>query len=122
MTQTVLITGAGGQLGRELVVTANAGTRCVGLTRAQLDICDSKAVSAILEEEKPALVINAAAYTAVDKAESDEENAARINEFAPGILATACGISDRGLFMCPLILFSAVNRIGLTARNLPPLR
>ncbi|MFK8047170.1 MAG: dTDP-4-dehydrorhamnose reductase [Halioglobus sp.] len=97
MTQTVLVTGAGGQLGRELVLTANAETRCIGLTRSQLDICDSEAVGAILKREKPILVINAAAYTAVDKAESDRDNAARINETAPGILAKACGMSGARL-------------------------
>lgn len=93
MTQTVLITGAGGQLGRELVLCAKSGTRCIALTREQLDISDGDAVTAVLEDVKPALLINAAAYTAVDKAESDAENAARINEFAPGILARACGVS-----------------------------
>lgn len=97
MTQTVLVTGAGGQLGRELVLSASAETACIGLTRAQLDISDSAAVSAILEDVKPTLVINAAAYTAVDKAESDAENAALINEFAPGVLARACGESGARL-------------------------
>lgn len=93
MTQTVLITGAGGQLGRELILCANSDTRCIALTKEQLDISDSEAVTGVLEEVHPSLVINAAAYTAVDKAESDAENAARINEFAPGILAIACGVA-----------------------------
>jgi len=97
MTQTVLVTGAGGQLGRELVLTANAETRCIGLTRSQLDICDSEAVVEILKQEKPILVINAAAYTAVDKAESDRGNASRINETALGILARACGTAGARL-------------------------
>ena len=97
MTQTVLITGAGGQLGRELAQTANCETRCIALTRTQLDIADAESVSAILGEMNPTLVINAAAYTAVDQAESDAENAARINEIAPGILARACSVSGARL-------------------------
>jgi dTDP-4-dehydrorhamnose reductase len=97
LTQTVVITGAGGQLGRELVLCANSGTACIALTKEQLDISDIEAVTEALEEINPSLLINAAAYTAVDKAESDAKNATRINEFAPGVLARACSLSGARL-------------------------
>lgn len=85
----VLITGAGGQLGRALQATVPAGVDPVALDRAALDIGDAAAVMARVRDLAPALVINAAAYTAVDKAESDAVAAHRINAEAPGHLAAA---------------------------------
>ena len=85
----VLITGAGGQLGRALQATVPAGVDPVALDRAALDIGDAAAVMARVRDLAPALVINAAAYTAVDKAESDVAAAHRINAEAPGHLAGA---------------------------------
>jgi len=90
LKQTVLITGANGQLGRELVLTANPGIHCVALGRTQLDISNVGAVSGLLAELQPQLVINAAAYTAVDTAESEPELAWRGNAQGPGLLAAAC--------------------------------
>lgn len=90
MKQKVLVTGAGGQLGRELVLTKPAEVECVAVSRKELDIGDSAAVSQLLAEVRPDLVLNAAAYTAVDKAESNAEIAWRANAEGPGILATAC--------------------------------
>ncbi len=85
----VLITGAGGQLGRALQTTAPAGAQIVPLDRAALDIGDGAAVAALVAAEKPDLLINAAAYTAVDKAEADAQTAQRINGAGPGNLASA---------------------------------
>ncbi|MEH6593873.1 MAG: dTDP-4-dehydrorhamnose reductase [Halioglobus sp.] len=90
MKGKVLITGAGGQLGQELQLSAAPGADCVAVTRAQLDIGDAAAVAAFIGEEKPHLVINAAAYTAVDKAESEPEVATRVNAVGPENLARAC--------------------------------
>jgi len=84
-----LVTGAGGQLGRALQATAPAGVDLTALDRAALDIGDAPAVAARVHAIAPDLVINAAAYTAVDKAESDGAAARRINAEAPGHLATA---------------------------------
>jgi len=83
------MTGAGGQLGRALQATVPAGVDPVALDRAALDIGDAAAVMARVRDLAPALIINAAAYTAVDKAESDAETAHRINADAPGHLAAA---------------------------------
>lgn len=90
MKDTVLIVGAGGQLGSELQATCPAGVQMVAVTRAELDIADEAAIAALMERVSPATVINAAAYTAVDKAESEPEAAALGNATGPGLLAAAC--------------------------------
>jgi len=87
----ILLTGAGGQVGHEVKrLAGEQGRSLVGLTRAELDIADSKAVDRIFAQAQPALVINAAAYTAVDKAEQEIEAAMRANRLGPAMLAAAC--------------------------------
>jgi len=95
LTATVLVAGAGGQLGRELARTAGPGIRLAALQRADLDIADSTAVSDCLAQIKPTQVINAAAYTGVDSAESEPEEARRTNAEGPAVLARAC--ADAGI-------------------------
>jgi len=90
MTTTVLVTGAEGQLGRELQRSAPSACRVTGLARRDLDIADPEAVSHRLNALRPAVVINAAAYTAVDRAEAEPHAAHRANAEGPGCLATAC--------------------------------
>ena len=67
----VLVCGAGGQLGQELVATCPAHWQIIPMTRSMLDIADSDQVARALDEVRPAWVINAAAFTAVDAAESE---------------------------------------------------
>jgi dTDP-4-dehydrorhamnose reductase len=74
-----LITGSGGQVGHQLELTKPAGATILGLTRAQCDIGDRAAVVAAVQGFRPDVIINAAAYTNVDGAESDKESAFRIN-------------------------------------------
>lgn len=76
----VLITGAAGQVGFELVKLAPAGFEVVGYNSSELDITNALQVQQIVDEQAPALIINAAAYTAVDRAESDAERAYAVNE------------------------------------------
>ncbi|MCB1676293.1 MAG: dTDP-4-dehydrorhamnose reductase [Halioglobus sp.] len=90
MRNKVVITGAAGQLGSELLRSADSACSCVPLERAQLDIGDAAALSDRLRRHAPRLVINAAAYTAVDAAETDPEAARRVNELGSANLARAC--------------------------------
>lgn len=84
-----LIVGAGGQVGRALTQAAPAGWIVAARTRAELDILDAGAVAAVIGETHASVVINAAAYTAVDKAENDADEAWRINAKGPEVLAQA---------------------------------
>jgi dTDP-4-dehydrorhamnose reductase len=86
----VLVTGAGGQLGQALVRTAPGAITLRALARAALDIADAGAVSAALSELRCELVINAAAFTRVDAAESQPQEAQRVNAIGPALLAAAC--------------------------------
>ena len=85
----ILVTGAYGQLGSEIgqLTEKYPDWNFLFTDVDSLDITDEDAVSAYFSENKPDVVINCAAYTAVDKAETDQETAFRINAIAPGILA-----------------------------------
>jgi len=85
----VLVTGAGGQLGRELQLTAPEGQELIALSSALLDITDGKQVENALAGHEPAVIINAAGYTAVDKAESERDRAQAVNGLGPDLLARA---------------------------------
>jgi dTDP-4-dehydrorhamnose reductase len=76
---TVLVTGANGQLGQELVRLELEGVRIVGLGRDELDITDAQQCLSVIALVKPDIVIHAAAYTAVDRAESEPEAAWLVN-------------------------------------------
>lgn len=86
-----MIVGAGGQLGRALAAAAPAGAEVMALDSAALDITDAAAVAAAVRAARPALLFNAAAYTAVDRAEGDEAMATAVNGTAVGTLAAAAG-------------------------------
>ena len=75
----VLITGAGGQVGWELQRTVSTDIEITALHRVELDIADQAAVMSVIKELQPDLVINAAAYTAVDKAEEEVDRAYKVN-------------------------------------------
>lgn len=84
----ILITGTNGQLGQELHEhLSDKSYNITALSREKLDLANPDNIRQVLQEVKPDLVINSGAYTAVDKAESEEEIAFAINGKAPGILA-----------------------------------
>jgi dTDP-4-dehydrorhamnose reductase len=86
----VLVTGAGGMLGRDVVLAAgNAGHDVVGFGHTELDIADPAALAAKFELERPDVVINCAAWTDVDGAEEAEEEATAVNGIAAGNVAAA---------------------------------
>lgn len=86
-----LVTGAGGMLGRDLVEELRTRNEQVtGLGHLALDITAPDAVDRALAAHHPDVVVNCAAYTAVDDAEQDEESALRVNGDGPRVLARAC--------------------------------
>jgi dTDP-4-dehydrorhamnose reductase len=85
----IVIIGATGQLGHELVKLFAAETT-VALTHAELDLTDADATRERIVSWRPAVVINAAAYNAVDRAESEMAQAFAVNAFGPRHLALAC--------------------------------
>lgn len=85
------MTGADGQVGSALAALGvAAGHDVIALGRATLDIADAGAVFEAVRGARPEVVFNAAAYTAVDRAEAEPERAMAVNGDAPGHLATAC--------------------------------
>lgn len=94
----VLVTGAKGQVGSEIVKAVPAGFTVIGLGSNDLDITNQQQVITAIAQHKPDLIINAAAYTAVDKAETDVETAYAVNEKAVALLAQAAHEADIPLF------------------------
>lgn len=85
--RTILVTGVSGQVGFELARTLQGLGRVVAVDRSTLDLSNLDQVRAVMRDVRPALVVNPAAYTAVDKAEAESDLAMRINGEAPGVLA-----------------------------------
>lgn len=93
----VLITGCSGQLGRALIQTVPAHAVVMARTRADLDIGDRHATARCIQDYRPDVIVNAAAYTAVDRAESERELAHRVNAQGPAHLAVAAHETDSRL-------------------------
>ena len=94
----ILVTGAAGQLGHDLVAACDAeGDDVVGLDRAALDVGDRERVTSIVTDVRPDVVVNCAAWTAVDACESDPERARRDNGDAVRWLREACDAVDAHL-------------------------
>src|SRR5580658_7400818 len=85
----LLLLGAGGQVGRAVISAVPAGHQVIAKTRAELDIADARAVERVFAQAKPDWIVNAAAYTAVDLAEDQPDEATQINDTAVGVLAQA---------------------------------
>ncbi len=94
---SVLVAGANGQVGWELARRAR-GLPVAALRRQELDVTDAGAVTACFRQHRPALVINAAAYTAVDRAESEPAAAYAVNRDGVRNLAHACAENGAALF------------------------
>ena len=85
----VLLTGSAGQLGQALQACVPAGVELLATSREQLDLADAASCRAAVQQHRPAWVLNAGAYTAVDKAESEAELARAVNAQAPQAFAEA---------------------------------
>jgi dTDP-4-dehydrorhamnose reductase len=94
---TILLTGAAGQLGFELQRALSAHGEVTACDRRMLDLGDRDAIAGSVRSLRPQLIVNAAAYTAVDGAETDVTNAEAINAVAPGILADEARRIDAAL-------------------------
>jgi len=84
---TILLTGARGQLGRELAAALRGAGDVVACDHATLDLADADRIVDVVRAVAPRTIVNAAAYTAVDRAEQERDAAFAINGRAPGILS-----------------------------------
>src|SRR5664279_4465574 len=98
MSLRLLITGSTGQIGWQLQRTLAPLGDVIACTRAQLDLADPDAAAKSVCDLAPDIVVNAAAYTAVDKAESEPDLAHTVNAIAPGRIAEALARTG-GLFI-----------------------
>jgi dTDP-4-dehydrorhamnose reductase len=83
----ILLTGRNGQVGWELERTLPALGELIATDRQTLNLADPEAIRHTVREVKPDLIVNAAAYTAVDRAETERHAAIQVNAVAPGVLA-----------------------------------
>jgi dTDP-4-dehydrorhamnose reductase len=83
----ILLTGKNGQVGSALLATLPALGDVVALDRAQLDLGDPDSIRSAVRNARPQVIVNAAAYTAVDRAENEEALALRVNRDGPAVLA-----------------------------------
>ena len=86
----ILLTGATGQVGFELARTLQSMGEVIAVDRSQMDLSDLDQVRDTVRRVQPGLIVNPAAYTAVDKAESEAELVHRINAEAPAVMAAEC--------------------------------
>jgi dTDP-4-dehydrorhamnose reductase len=86
----IFVLAENGQLGWELCRTLAPLGEVIASDYPKIDLQKPEAVCRLIQAERPALVVNAAAYTAVDQAETEQERARSINALAPGILAGEC--------------------------------
>ena len=90
MTGHIILFGKNGQLGYELCRSLACLGEVTALDYPEIDFTHPEQLSSLITAEKPSLVVNAAAYTAVDRAESEPEIARLINGDAPGVMAESC--------------------------------
>ena len=113
----ILITGANGQLGNEMrVLSKENGQHAYFFTDVQeLDICDEQAVHGFVKDNRIDVIVNCAAYTAVDKAEDNQELCDKLNHVAPGYLAAAAEA-------CGAVIDTVSTDYVLTEPDTPPIR
>jgi dTDP-4-dehydrorhamnose reductase len=113
--RSIVVTGSEGQLGAELC--RQLGTAAVGLTRSRCNLLDAAGLTESLAHYRPTIVINTAAYTAVDRAESEQKLCYSVNADAVALLAKVCRQLD-----CVLIQVSTDYVFGGDAARSAPYR
>lgn len=126
----ILVLGAGGQVGHELSRRVwLPALKVTSLSHAELDICEPGAVAAAIRQLRPSIIVNCAAYTAVDRAESEPQRAMAVNATAPEHLAQACAEAGAALIHLstdyvfdggsarPYVESDAVNPINVYGRT-----
>ena len=92
----ILLTGKNGQVGGELARSLSTLGTVIAMGRDQLDLAKPETLGSAIKKLQPDIIVNAAAYTAVDKAESEPDLAMTVNGVAPGVIAQeAKSIGDR---------------------------
>lgn len=107
----ILVTGVNGQLGYDVVkVLKERNTECLGIDREELDITDAEAVKKYIVRLKPEAVIHCAAYTAVDKAEDEDEVCKKVNVYGTENIAKACkAIDSKMIYISTDYVFSGAG-------------
>lgn len=118
----ILVTGANGQLGNEMRVLSQENTQhtCFFTDVQELDICDEQAVCAFVAGNRVDVIVNCAAYTAVDKAEDNAELCDKLNHLAPGYLAAAAEACGAALIQVSTdYVFDGTGHLPYTEDMLP---
>jgi dTDP-4-dehydrorhamnose reductase len=116
----ILLIGAGGQLGQELARLLPAIGTVLSRTRNEIDLEDLDALGEMIRSERPDVVVNAAAYTNVDQAETEPDRAARINAAAPGVIARAAKDLDAVMIHYSTdYVFDGSSAVPYTERDQP---
>jgi dTDP-4-dehydrorhamnose reductase len=114
----IAVLGVAGQLGSAFV--RHLGDRCLAVTREDLDLTDTNSIGPWMESTRPALVINCAAYTAVDAAETDADTARAVNSLAVGALAEATARREVGFVTFSTdYVFDGAKPIGYVESDRP---
>jgi len=116
----VVLFGADGQLGHALQAELALLGRLIPLTLSDVDIADAQALRAIIRQHAPRYIVNAAAYTAVDKAEQEPSMAHAINATAPAIMAEEAKPLARPWFITLLTMCLMGVQTSLTKKAMPP--
>ena len=113
MRPTLLVLGVGGQVGRAL--SEAAPSRVLGLTHAELDICNETTVEEAIRRFRPNTIINAAAFTAVDRAETESGEAFRVNRDGARVVALAAAAANiRLIHLSTDYVFDGQSRVPYT--------
>src|SRR5215213_8368678 len=114
----LLVTGAAGMLGRDVMLAAgNAGHDVIGFGHTELDVSDAAAVEAKLKAERPDVVLNCAAWTAVDEA---EETAMAVNGTGAGrVAAAAAAVSASVVYVSSDYVFDGAKRAPYVETDQP---